>query len=239
MIALSHLVDRYQKDLESIHGHEMLPSHHQALRAMRRCRREGSDHMVLECQPCATTIRIPHSCGHRSCPHCQHHDSQQWIQRQTAKLLPVSYFMITFTVPAQLRSTFWQHQKQMYDLLIKASWQTIDSFARRDPKLKGRIGAHAVLHTHNRKLEYHPHLHMIVPAGAVDEKKSQWRCKTDHYLFPVTYLAKETLENPGHLRDNGVVVAGQDWGDGRQAARFLGLRAHHRQEADQTREVSL
>jgi hypothetical protein len=190
MILLSHLVDRYQKDLESIHGHEMLPSHHQALRAMRRCRREGSDHMVLECQPCATTIRIPHSCGHRSCPHCQHHDSQQWIQRQTAKLLPVSYFMITFTVPAQLRSTFWQHQKQMYDLLIKASWQTIDSFARRDPKLKGRIGAHAVLHTHNRKLEYHPHLHMIVPAGAVDEKKGQWRCKTEHYLFPVANLAK-------------------------------------------------
>jgi hypothetical protein len=98
--------------------------------------------------------------------------------------------MITFTVPAQLRSTFWQHQKQMYDLLIKASWQTIDSFARRDPKLKGRIGAHAVLHTHNRKLDYHPHLHMIVPAGAVDEKKSQWRCKTEHYLFPVTNLAK-------------------------------------------------
>ena len=62
MIPLSHLIDHYQKDLESIHGHEMLPSHHQALRAMRRCRREGSDHMVLECQPCATTIRIPHSC---------------------------------------------------------------------------------------------------------------------------------------------------------------------------------
>jgi hypothetical protein len=81
--------------------------------------------------------------------------------------------MITFTVPAQLRSTFWQHQQQMYDLLIKVSWQTIDSFARRDPKLKGRINAHAVLHTHNRKLEYHPHLHMIVPAGAVDEKKGQ------------------------------------------------------------------
>jgi hypothetical protein len=190
MIPLSQLIERYQKDLERIHGHEMLPSHHQALRAMRRCRREGSDHMVLECKPCETTIRIPHSCGHRSCPHCQHHDSQKWIQRQTAKLLPVTYFMVTFTVPAQLRSTFWQHQKQMYDLLIKAGWQTIDSFARRDPKLKGRIGAHAVLHTHNRELEYHPHMHMIVPAGAVNEKRGQWACKTDDYLFPVLNLAK-------------------------------------------------
>ena len=59
----------------------------------------------------------------------------------------------------------------LYDLLIKAAWQTVDSFARRDPKLKGRIGAHSVLHTHNRKLQYHPHVHMIVPAGVVDEKK--------------------------------------------------------------------
>ena len=154
MILLSQLIDHYQKELERIHGHEMLPSHHQALRAMRRCRREGSEHMLLECKPCATRFRVPHSCGHRNCPHCQHHDSQQWISRQTAKLLPVTYFMVTFTVPAQLRNTVWEHQKSMYDLLIKAAWQTIDGFARRDPKLKGRIGAHSVLHTHNRKLDF-------------------------------------------------------------------------------------
>ena len=148
MILLSQLIDHYQKDLERTHGHEMLPSHHQALRAMKRCRREGSDHMILECQPCATKLRVPHSCGHRSCPHCQHHDSQQWITRQSAKLLPVTYFMITFTVPAQL------------------------------------------LHTHNRKLEYHPHVHMIVPAGVVDKKTGHWRYKAENYLFPALNLAK-------------------------------------------------
>ena len=148
MILLSQLIDHYQKDLERTHGHEMLPSHHQALRAMKRCRLEGSDHMILECQPCATKLRVPHSCGHRSCPHCQHHDSQQWITRQSAKLLPVTYFMITFTVPAQL------------------------------------------LHTHNRKLEYHPHVHMIVPAGVVDKKTGHWRYKAEKYLFPALNLAK-------------------------------------------------
>ena len=148
MILLSQLIDHYQKDLERTHGHEMLPSHHQALRAMKSCRREGSDHMILECQPCATKLRVPHSCGHRSCPHCQHHDSQQWITRQSAKLLPVTYFMITFTVPAQL------------------------------------------LHTHNRKLEYHPHVHMIVPAGVVDKKTGHWRYKAEKYLFPALNLAK-------------------------------------------------
>jgi hypothetical protein len=99
--------------------------------------------------------------------------------------------MVTFTLPAQLRNTFWQHQKPLYDLLMKVSWQTVDSFARRDPKLTGRIGAHSVLHTHNRRLEYHPHVHMIVPAGVVDEKRGFWRQKAENDLFPALILAKD------------------------------------------------
>jgi len=102
MITLSHLIERYQPELEQLHGQQLLPSHRQALRAMRRCRRQTSEQMLLECQLCDTTMQIPHSCGHRSCPHCQHHDSQQWIERQTAKLLPVLYFLVTFTIPAEM-----------------------------------------------------------------------------------------------------------------------------------------
>jgi len=86
-----------------------------------------------------------------------------------------SIFLITFTVPAELRPLIWQHQRTAYDLLLKTAWQTIDSFARRDPKLKGQIGAHAVLHTHNRKLYFHPHVHLIVPAGAVNQQRQEWR----------------------------------------------------------------
>ena len=233
MIPLSQLIDHYQKDMEEIHGHQMLPSHHQALRAMKRCRREGSDHMVLECKPCATRFRVPHSCGHRSCPHCQHHDSQQWITRQTRKLLPTTYFMITFTLPAQLRKTAWQHQKEMYDLLIRCAWQTVDSFARRDPKLKGRIGAHSVLHTHNRKLEYHPHVHMIVPAGVVDEDRGEWRCKTADYLFSEQNLAKvfraKVFDGMNALGLKAMETVPQEWvvdcksvGRGEQALIYLG-----------------
>jgi hypothetical protein len=114
-------------------------SHHQALQAMRRC---GG---------CHHSLKVPHSCGHRSCPHCQHKGSQRWIERQQAKLLPVEYFLITFTVPAELRALFWIKQRICYDLLLKTAWQTVDSFARRDPRLKGVTGAHAVLHTHSRR----------------------------------------------------------------------------------------
>jgi hypothetical protein len=177
MILLAELIDRYRSDLEQRHGHQLLPGHHRALQAMRRCRNQHSRVMVLECTGCHNQVSLPHSCGHRSCPHCQHHESQQWLERQKAKLLAVDYFMVTFTVPAQLRGMFWANQRIAYDLLLKTAWQTIDCFARRDPQLQGRAGAHAVLHTHARNLDYHPHVHLIVPAGALNERTRQWRQK--------------------------------------------------------------
>jgi hypothetical protein len=82
------------------------------------------------------------------------------------------------------------------------------------------------------------HHSQMAPIGLTDTLPLRWQFRRP-WVDSLRLPARETLENPGHLRDNGVVVAGQDWGDGRQAARFLGLRAHHRQEADQTREVSL
>lgn len=192
MILLADLVDRYLRDLEHRHGHQLLPSHHRALHAFRRCRNQHSRVMVLECGNCQNQALLPHSCGHRSCPHCQHHESHQWLERQKAKLLEVDYFMITFTVPAQLRGMFWANQRVAYDLLLKTAWQTIDRFARRDPQLQGRTGAHAVLHTHARNLDYHPHVHLIVPAGALNERTRQWRQKRkkDEVLFWATNLSR-------------------------------------------------
>ena len=199
MVLLSEVVDRHQGELERLHGPQLLPSHRQALQAMRRCRRQGGDLMVLHCSSCSHRLKVPHSCGHRSCPHCQHHDSQRWIERQLAKLLPVEYFLITFTVPAQLRALFWSQQRSCYDLLLKIAWQTVETFARRDPRLKGITGAHAVLHTHSRRLDFHPHVHLIVPAGAIhqkpaagqkDNRQRTWRTKEKGYLFPEANLAK-------------------------------------------------
>jgi hypothetical protein len=192
MILLADLIDRYRSDLEERHGHHLLPGHVRALQAMRRCRNPYSRIMVLQCMDCRHQVRLPHSCGHRSCPHCQQHESQQWLERQKAKLLPVDYFMVTFTVPAQLRGLFWAHQRIAYDLLLKTAWQTIDSFARRDPQLRGRTGAHAVLHTHARNLDYHPHVHLIVPAGAINTRSRKWqqKRKKTKVLFWVAHLSR-------------------------------------------------
>ena len=85
MILLSDLVDRYCNELERLHGHELLPGHHKALNCMRSCRNQYSPVMLLECNDCHHRINLPHSCGHRSCPHCQHHESQQWLERQRSQ----------------------------------------------------------------------------------------------------------------------------------------------------------
>lgn len=233
MILLADLVDHYRNELERLHGHELLPSHHNALNAIRRCRNQYSAVMLLECTDCHQNVILPHSCGHRSCPHCQQHESQEWLKRQRSKLLPVRYFLITFTMPAQLRSLFWNHQHKTYDLLLKTAWQTIDSFSRRDRKLKGRTGAHAVLHTHNRRLDYHPHVHLIVPAGAINQQSREWREKKGKVLFWANNLARvfrakwfEALRLAG-LRceeqlPNDWVVDCTDVGHGEQALVYLG-----------------
>jgi hypothetical protein len=134
---LADVVNRYRSELVRTHGHELLPSHHHALNCIRRCRNQHSSVMLLECGDCHHSVTLPHFCGHRRCHYCQHHESEQRLQRQRAKLLPVQYYPITFTVPSELRHLFWRHQPMAYDLLLKTAWQTIASFAGRDPRLNG------------------------------------------------------------------------------------------------------
>ncbi|HEB56611.1 MAG TPA: transposase [Gammaproteobacteria bacterium] len=190
MILLSEVIDTFESQLQEQYGDRLLPGHQRALSAMWHCRTELSPMMKVKCPACEASALLPHSCGHRSCPHCQHYQSQCWLERQQQKLLPVDYFMITFTLPAQLRSLAWSHQRLVYDLLFKLSWETLESFGLRDKKLKGQVGATAVLHTHSRKLDYHPHVHMIVPAGALDKTSRLWRKKDGKYLFKQDNLAK-------------------------------------------------
>jgi len=98
--------------------------------------------------------------------------------------------MITFTLPAQLRSLAWQHQRQLYGLMFKSLWETLQRFCANDKQLSGTPGVTAVLHTHSRALAYHPHIHVVMPATVVDKNRRQWRTKTGKYLFNHKALAK-------------------------------------------------
>ncbi len=194
MITLSSVIKTFAPQLIAKDQASLLPSHLKALCAMKDCRSSLSPHLLAACHDCEKQVFMPHSCGHRNCPHCQSHESQQWISRQLKKEVPADYFLITFTLPKSLRSLAWQHQAVLYDMMLRCSWQTLKTFAQNDTALQGKAGAIAVLHTHSRRLDYHPHVHLVMPAGVIDPKKGFWRTKTStskkHYLFKHKALAK-------------------------------------------------
>jgi hypothetical protein len=194
MILLSAIVQRFESELLTQYRDSLLPSHFKALAAMKDCRTSASPAMLVQCTDCDHRILVPHSCGHRSCPHCQHHESQQWLERQLKKQVPGTYFLVTFTLPAALRDLAFGHQHTLYTLMIRCAWKTVQSFAKNDKQLQGSPGAIAVLHTHSRRLDYHPHVHLVVPAAAVDAKNRLWRTKGSKgkrpYLFNHKALAK-------------------------------------------------
>lgn len=177
MILLSEIIKTFEAEFLANNQGSILPSQRKALAAMKQCRTAQSPVMLTQCDECDSQVFVPHSCGHRNCPHCQQHESQQWLQRQLQKQVPAEYFLITFTLPKAFRSLAWQHQRTMYSLLIQCSWQTLKTFTQNDTQLQGVAGAISVLHTHSRRLDYHPHVHVVMPAAAIDIEKRLWRTK--------------------------------------------------------------
>jgi hypothetical protein len=194
MIRLAAVIDTFEADFLAQYRDRLTSDHHRALAAMKHCRTQASPMMQVQCTGCAHQKLVPHSCGHRHCPHCQHHESQQWLERQMKKQVPAEYFLLTFTLPAEFRALAWAHQRVVYELLLRGTWETVRTFSRNDKQLRGTPGAIAVLHTNTRQLEFHPHVHLVMPAAAVDAERRQWRSKRRRakggYLFNHKALAK-------------------------------------------------
>lgn len=182
MMRLADIVSQYTPALLEQYGHKLLPSQRKALSAFQLCR--------SSCDGCEQECWIPHSCGNRYYPHCQAYESQHWIDKQLQKLVPGEYFMVTFTLPAQFRALAWRHQRVISDLITRSAWETVNTFSQNDKKLRGATGAVTVLHTHNRRLDFHPHVHLVMPAVAFDARQWLWRNKNPGYLFCHKALAK-------------------------------------------------
>ena len=194
MIRLATVIDTFEADFLAQYRHRLTSEHCHALAAIKQCRTQASPMMQIQCTGCAQQKLVPHSCGHRHCPHCQHHESQQWLERQLKKQVPTEYFLLTFTLPAEFRALVFAHQRVAYDLLMRCCWETVRAFSQNDKQLQGTPGAIAVLHTHTRQLDYHPHVHLVMPAAAVDGERKRWRTKRRKtkggYLFNHKALAK-------------------------------------------------
>lgn len=182
---LAEILREYGESFEHEYGGRLLPSHRQAINAILACRTPAAGEMIVLCPHCGSYEWRPNSCGNRNCPGCQNHENDRWLNRQLNKLLPVPYFLVTFTVPAILRKIAWNNQRIFFDCLFDASASTLQTFAGDGKFLGARLGMTGVLHTNSRKLDFHPHVHYIVPAGGLDQKQRFWkRTKNGNYLFP-------------------------------------------------------
>ena len=187
---LNKIIHRYQARFQEKYGKQMTRQHTNTMQAVLDCRTARYGMMALDCSACDFHSTRYHSCGNRACPSCQNHDTTLWLNRQQQKLLPVNYFMVTFTLPSELRSLCWNHQKMVYNVMLAAAKSTLSTFARNDKRLGADIGMTMVLHTHTRQLDYHPHVHVIVPGVCVNKRRNQCSKLKGEYLYRQKNLAK-------------------------------------------------
>jgi hypothetical protein len=142
---------------------------------------------LFACPHCPHRHWAPRSCGDRHCPRCLAAKSWQWLEKQTRSLLPIIYYHCVFTLPAELNSLVLANQRRLYPLLFECAAQSLLDFGRN--RLHGDLGISAVLHTWGQKLDFHPHLHCIVTAGALSPDGKRWRSpKQRKFLFPLRPL---------------------------------------------------
>jgi hypothetical protein len=184
------IAQRYLPRYKTRHGRSTTTDQWSALNAILGCRTDQYGEVMLSCTTCPWQSTRYQSCGHRSCNQCQNHSTTQWLERQQAKLLPIDYFMVTFTLPYELRTLAKANQKILYSLLFQCAIATLKDFGLNDKNLAAELAATAILHTHTRRLDYHPHIHMIVPGGGINQQRNEWRKLKGKYLFNGFKLAK-------------------------------------------------
>jgi ssDNA-binding Zn-finger/Zn-ribbon topoisomerase 1 len=158
--------------------------------AIESCRTAALGGHVARCEKCSHTLIAYNSCRNRHCPKCQGAAAREWLAEREDELLPVPYFHVVFTLPAAIADIAYQNKAVIYDLLFKASAETLIAIAA-DPKhLGARVGVLSVLHTWGSALTHHPHVHMIVPGGGFSLDGSKWVACRPSFFLPVRVLSR-------------------------------------------------
>jgi hypothetical protein len=158
--------------------------------AIERCRTAALGGHVERCENCAHTVIAYNSCRNRHCPKCQGAAAREWLAEREAELLPVPYFHVVFTLPAAIADIAYQNKAVIYDLLFKASSETMLTIAADRKHLGARIGILSVLHTWGSALTHHPHVHMIVPGGGFCLDGKRWISCRPGFFLPVRVLSR-------------------------------------------------
>ena len=181
------------RDIFQIYGPEYIKKHKlskeqwKVYNAIINCKTENLGYHTITCTHCGKTITAFNSCRNRHCPMCQNYKKEKWIDKESSNLLDCPYFHIVTTIPAELNEIALYNQKKFYNILFKATSDSILTLAN-DPKWLGtKVGITSILHTWGQSLEFHPHIHSIVTGGGI--KNNKWiNCK-DNYLFEVKVLS--------------------------------------------------
>ena len=218
-------------------GARMPGAHRKVISAIRECRSGQRGHHLFACPDCGKTHAAKSSCGNRHCPVCQHEKGVNWVYRQQLRLLPCNYFMATFTIPEELRAVARSNQAVVYKAMFDcaaASLRTLEADKRFvGCKVAGFFG---VLHTWGRQLQYHPHVHFVIPGGGLSADRSQWVAARGDFLVHVRALSKmfrgkleQAFKEAGLFDQVSPEAWSKNWvvhcksvGDGRAVMKYLG-----------------
>jgi Zn finger protein HypA/HybF involved in hydrogenase expression len=166
-------------------------AHIKVLLAIARCRTAALGGHIDECTRCGHRAAISYnSCRNRHCPKCQTSARERWIQARRRELLPSPYVHVVFTLPPQLAALALQNKKVIYGLLLRASAETLLEVARNPRHLGAEIGFFSVLHTWNQKLQLHPHVHCVIPAGGLSLDRTHWIRSRPRFFLPIQVLRR-------------------------------------------------
>ena len=159
--------------------------------AIESCRTAALGGHVARCQndACGHTVIAYNSCRNRHCPKCQGSAAREWLAEREAELLPVPYFHVVFSLPAEIGDIAYQNKAVVYDLLFKISAETMLTIAADPEHLGAKIAITSVLHTWGSAMMHHPHVHMIVPGGGISPDASKWIATAPKFLLPVLVLS--------------------------------------------------
>jgi hypothetical protein len=190
---MSRLADwlvRHAPGYRQRHGARLTPERSRALDAIERCRTPAQGGLVYRCAECGGTHFGYFSCHHRVCPRCGGSETAAWTARQEERLLPVPYFLVTFTLPEPVQVLALTNAELLYDLLFRESAATLQQVGANARVLGAELGFVGVLHTWGRQLQRHPHVHYIVPGGGLRPDHLKWRSlRQPDWLLPVDLLS--------------------------------------------------
>jgi ribosomal protein L37AE/L43A len=188
MVEVAEIFRAHGPEYLAKYGGRMPRAHLRAMRDIEQCRTPVLGGQVYVCTKCDERRYSYHSCKNRHCPKCGNDQAEKWLEEQNELLLPVVHFLVTFTLPEELRRVARSNQKMMYSILFRASSEALQKLAWDERFVGGRVGMVGVLHTWTRALIYHPHVHYIVTGGGLSEK-GEWKRSREDFLVAVRALS--------------------------------------------------